>query len=39
MCGGEVSVLVSDVLECTSGGIDDLHIASDILLTPDFTEV
>ena len=39
MCGGEVSVLVSDVLEYTSGGIDDLYIASDILLTPDFAEV
>jgi hypothetical protein len=39
MCGGEVSVLVSDVLEFASGGIDDLHIASDILFTPDFAEV
>jgi hypothetical protein len=39
MCGCKVSVLISDILECASGRIDDLNIAGDILLTPHFAEI
>lgn len=31
--GGEVAVLRTDVLESSSGGVLDLHIASEILVT------
>ena len=36
---GKVAELVPDVLEGTSRGIDNLHIASDILFAPNFAEV
>jgi hypothetical protein len=39
MGGGEVSELISNIFEGTGSWIYDLHVASDILLAPDFAEV
>jgi len=39
MSSCEVSILLANVFELTSGGIYDLNIAGEVLVAPDFAEV
>ena len=39
MSSCEVSILLANVLELTGSRIDDLYIASNVLLSPNFAEV
>lgn len=39
MVGSEIAVLVSDILELAGSRVEDLDIASQVLLTPHLAEI